>query len=508
MKAFSFRRPRLVVVGNGMTGVRTLEEILERLPGGFDITVFGAEPHGNYNRIMLSPVLAGEKRFEDIVTHGRGWYASRGIELIAGEAVTAIDRAGRVVTGEHGAQRSYDVLLLATGSDPVVLPVSGASLPGVIGFRDIADVETMLEACRRGGREVVIGGGLLGLEAAHGLARKGMEVSVVHLMPTLMERQLDPDSGGLLAADLQARGITVLTSANTQAILGEAHVRAVELASGQKLAANLVVMAVGIRPNIALAREAGLACGRGIQVDDAMRTSDPAIFAVGECVEHRGQVFGLVDPLWDMARVCADRITGAAESTYEPGITGTRLKVTGIEMFSAGELLGDEGTEEVTFRDLQRGIHKRLVLRGSRLIGAILYGDARDSAWYFDLIRNGIDISAIRDVLIFGRAIAGADDAGEAVDALPDSAVICACNGVSKGFILAAIAEHGLTTLEEVRARTEASASCGSCTCEVEALLAKATNDAYFSAPEVKPLCGSASHGRDIVPWRRACGAA
>jgi nitrite reductase [NAD(P)H] large subunit len=329
-----------------------------------------------------------------------------------------------------------------------------------------------------------------------------------HLMPTLMERQLDPVSGGLLAADLQARGITVLTSANTQAILGEAHVRAVQLASGQELAADLVVMAVGIRPNIAPAREAGLACGRGIQVDDAMRTSDPAIFAVGECVEHRGQVFGLVDPLWDMARICADRITGAAESTYEPGITGTRLKVTGIEMFSAGELLGDEGTEEVMFRDLARGIHKRLVLRGDRLIGAILYGDARDSPWYFDLIRNGSDISAIRDVLIFGPAIAGTDGAGEAVDALPDSAEICSCNGVSKDLILAAIAEHGLTTLEEVRARTKASASCGSCTCEVEALLAKATDGAHFSAPEVKPLCGCTSHGYDVVPWRRACSAA
>lgn len=498
MNAISLRRPRLVLVGNGMAGVRTLEEILERAPRGFDITVFGAEPHGNYNRIMLSPVLAGETRFEDIVTHGRDWYESRGIELIAGEAVVAVDRERRIVTGERGTQLPYDVLLLATGSNPVVLPLPGASLPGVIGFRGIADVETMLEACRRGGRAVVIGGGLLGLEAAHGLARNGMAVSVVHLMPTLMERQLDSVSSGLLIADLRARGITVLTGTQTLAILDGERVRAVALADGRELPADLVVMAVGIRPNIALAREAGLVCGRGIRVDDAMRTSDPAIFAVGECVEHRGQVFGLVAPLWEMAKICADRITGVAESTYEPGIAGARLKVTGIEMFSAGAFLGDAETEEVTFRDAAHGVYKRLVLLGGRLIGAVLYGDARDSAWYFDLIRSGADISAIRDVLIFGPAVAAAGGAGEAVDAvdaLPDSTEICGCNGVSKGAIRAAIAEYGLTTLEEVRTRTTASASCGGCTCEVEALLAKAAGGAYSAASDIRPICGGLAGG-------------
>ena len=498
MNMLSAPRRRLVLVGNGMAGIRTLEEIIARAPGEFAITVFGAEPHGNYNRIMLSPVLAGEKTFEEIVTHDRGWYAANGIELIAGEAAAAIDREARMVQGEHGTMRPYDVLLLATGSNPVMLPLPGAQLPGVIGFRDIGDVGTMQEACARGGSAVVIGGGLLGLEVANGLRRGGMDVTVLHLMPTLMERQLDPISAELLADDLRARGIAVLTEANTKAIHGKDRVRAVELADGRMLAADLVVMAVGIRPDAALAKAAGLACGRGVRVDDGMRTSDPHVYAVGECIEHRGQVFGLVAPLWDMAKICADRIADVADSAYEPGVTGTRLKVTGIDMFSAGDFLGDEGTEEVAFRDVARGVHKRLVLRGDRLIGAVLYGEARDGGWYFDLIRNATDVAAMRDALVFGPALAGAD-AASGVEALPDDAEICGCNGVPKGKILAAIAEHGLTTLDAVRTRTKASSSCGSCACNVEALLAMAAGDAYDAAPKVKPVCKCTTHGHDAV---------
>ncbi len=501
MNMLSAPRRRLVLVGNGMAGVRAIEEIVARAPHGFDITVFGAEPHGNYNRIMLSPVLAGEKTFADIVTHDRGWYAANGIELVAGEAVVAIDREARVVTGEHGTMRPYDVLLLATGSNPVMLPLPGAGKRGVIAFRDIGDVETMLAACAAGGSAVVIGGGLLGLEAANGLKRGGMDVTVLHIMPTLMERQLDPISAGLLADDLRARGLTVLTEANTRAIHGAERVEAVELADGRMLAADLVVMAVGIRPNTALAKAAGLACGRGVQVDDAMRTSDPHIFAVGECIEHRGQVFGLVAPLWDMAKVCADTVTGAADAAYQPGVSGTRLKVTGIDMFSAGDFLGDASTEEIVFRDVARGVHKRLVLREDRLVGAVLYGEARDGGWYFDLIRNATDVAPMRDVLVFGPALVGAD-ASSGVEALDDGAEICGCNGVSKGRILAAIAEHGLTTLDGVRARTKASSSCGSCSCTVEALLKLAAGDAYDAAPAVSPVCKCTTHGHDAV--RRA----
>ena len=492
-------RPRLVLIGNGMAGVRTLEEILARAPGKFAITVFGAEPHGNYNRIMLSPVLAGEKSFADIVTHDRAWYDENGIELIGGEAVVGIDRVARTVTGERGTRRAYDILLLATGSVPFVLPVPGVSLPGVVCFRDIADVEAMQAASRSGGNAVVIGGGLLGLEAAYGLRRCGMDVTVLHLLPTLMERQLDPESANLLAADLRRREIEVLTEASTKAILGEDRVRGVALADGRDLPADLVVQAVGIRPNAALAKSAGLACGRGIRVDDTMRTSDPAIFAVGECVEHRGQVFGLVAPIWDMAKVCADNVAETADSAYVPSASATRLKVTGIEMFSAGDFLGDAATEEIVFRDPARGVHKRLVVRENKLVGAVLYGDAADGAWYFDLIRDGADISAMRDLLVFGPAVAGAPAPGAAIAALPDTAEICGCNGVAKGTILAAITGHKLTTLDEVRARTKASASCGGCASQVEALLALTNGDAGPAKPAIRPVCKCTSHGHDAV---------
>jgi nitrite reductase (NADH) large subunit len=413
-------RRQLILVGNGMAGMRAVEEILGRAPHAFSITVFGAEPHGNYNRIMLSPVLAGEKTFPDIVTHDRGWYEQNGIELIAGETVTAIDRDNRTVTGASGTVRPYDVLILATGSNPVIIPFPGHDLPGVISFRDIADVGTMLRASRDHRHAVVIGGGLLGLEAANGLVRNGMDTTVLHLLPALMERQLDPVSAGLLKRDLSRRGMTVLTEANTKAIHGNERVETVELTGGRMLKADLVVMAVGIRPNTGLAKSSGLAVGRGVQVDDGMRTSDPAIYAVGECVEHRGAVFGLVAPLFDMAKILADRVTGVADSDYNPSVTGTRLKVTGIDMFSAGDFTGDDTTDDIVFRDPARGVHKHLVVRGDRLIGAVLYGDARDSGWYFNHIRNGTDISDIRDELVFGP---GVDD-GRGVEGLSRSLAV------------------------------------------------------------------------------------
>ncbi len=498
MNMIAPRRSRLVLVGNGMAGVRALEEILNRAPHDFSITVVGAEPHGNYNRIMLSPVLAGEKTFEAITTHPRSWYEENAIELIAGEPVVGIDREARTVTGELGTTRPYDVLLLATGSNPVIIPLPGHGLTGVIGFRDIADVETMVAASKSGTHAVVIGGGLLGLEAANGLARNGMDTTVLHIMPTLMERQLDPVSAGLLKADLGNRGIKVITEANTKAILGEERVEGVTLADGTHLPADIVVMAAGIRPNIALAKQAGLDCGRGIQVDDGMLTSDPAIYAVGECVEHRGALFGLVAPLYEMAKIVADRVTGTADSDYVPAVTGTRLKVTGIDMFSAGDFTGDENTDDIVFRDDARGVHKKLVICDDRLIGAVLYGEAGDSAWYFDHIRNGTDISALRDTLVFGPS-AGNGGAAPGVEALPDTAEICGCNGVSKGTILTAIGKHKLTTVDQVRSRTKASASCGSCTCQVESLLALALGGNYDATPKVRAVCKCTPAGHDAV---------
>jgi nitrite reductase (NADH) large subunit len=486
-------RERLVLVGNGMAGMRTVEEILARAPGRFAITVFGAEPHVNYNRIMLSPLLAGEKSFDEIVINDRAWYDANGIELIAGERVTEIDRDQGLVVGEHGTARHYDVLVLATGSEPIVIPVPGARLPGVVTFRDVADVEAMLQAAKTCRQAVVIGGGLLGLEAANGLKANGMEVTVLHLMPTLMERQLDASASYLLAADLERRGIRILTEANTAAILGEERVVGVRLDDGTELPADLVVMAVGIRPDTALARSAELACGRGVVVDDAMRTSDQRIYAVGECVEHRGRTYGLVAPLWEMAKVCADRIAGTApESEYAGSVLSTRLKVTGIDMFSAGEFGGGEGTEDIVFRDAARGVYKRLVLRDGRLCGAVLYGEAQDGGWYFNLLRQATDVAPLRDGLIFGPAFAGGGGAAnpnEAVAALPDSAEICGCNGISKGKIVCAIAEKGLDTVDGVRAHTKASASCGSCTGLVERLLAISLGDGFVAQAPVKPMC-------------------
>lgn len=493
-------RERLVVIGNGMAGMRTLEEVLKRDPAKFQVTVFGAEPHVNYNRILLSPVLAGEKRFEDIIINDRAWYHDNGVELIAGEAVVSIDREARTVTGALGTVRAYDRLLVATGSLPFILPVPGKDLPGVIAFRDIGDVETMLEAARTRRRAVVIGGGLLGLEAANGLKANGMDVTVIHLPGTLMERQLDASAAYLLEKDLVRRGLTVVTGANTKEITGTDRVEALRLEDGRELPADLVVMAVGIRPNGQLAREAGLAVGRGIHVDDTMCTSDPAVYAIGECVEHRGQCYGLVAPIWDMAKVCADHLTGTGASLYEGTVSATKLKVTGIDMFSAGDFSGGADCEEIVFRDAARGIYKRLVLKEDRIAGAVLYGDARDSSWYFDLLRKGTELGPLRDTVIFGEAFAYADQPNptNAVAALPDEAEICGCNGVCKGTILSAIAEKDLSSLDEVRAHTKASASCGSCTGLVEQLLALSLGDEYQAAVS-KPMCKCTDHTHDDV---------
>jgi len=496
-------RKKLVVVGNGMAGMRTVEEILHRAPGMFDITVFGAEPQPNYDRIMLSPLLAGDKSFSQIVLNSLDWYAEHKIELIAGEQVVDIDRARRVVTGESGTIRPYDILLLATGSNPILLPLPGAQRPGVMCFRTVADVETMLAMAAPGKSAVVIGGGLLGLEAAHGLNLRGMEVSVVHLMPTLMERQLDASAAHLLERSLTQRGMSIFTGANTESLDGEGvqgPVQSVKLKDGRQIKADLVVMAVGIRPNTNLAKAADLACDRGILVDDAMRTSDPAVFAIGECVEHNKQCYGLVAPIWDMAKVCADHITATAQTSFVPVATGTRLKVSGIEMFSAGVFMGDETTDDIVLRDAARGVYKRLVLREDKLVGVVCFGDTRDAGWYFQLLKDEEHLGDLRETMIYGP-VAASSDPLESLAHLPDTAEICGCNGMKKGAICAAIAEHGLKSVDDVRARTKASASCGSCTGLVEGLL-KISLGTGYSAEAVKPMCKCTCHGHDEVRRR------
>lgn len=401
------RRPSLVVVGNGMAGMRTVEELLNLAPDLYDITVFGAEPHGNYNRILLSPVLAGEKTVDDIMLHTRDWYAQHGITLHAGDPVVRIDRQARTVQARSGITVGYDRLLLATGSTPFIVPVPGHQLPGVIGFRDISDVDAMLRAARTHRHAVIIGGGLLGLEAANGLQRQGMDVTVVHASGSLMNQQLDQPASLLLKTALEARGLRFLMHAQTAEITGTDRVQGVRFADGSVIPADLVVMTAGVRPNIALAQAAGLYCERAIVVDDCLQSYDPRVYAVGECVQHRRATFGLVAPIWEQARVCGAHLAGAGHRRYVQQASATKLKVTGIDLYSAGDILGGEGSEDLVLRDPRRGVYKRLVVQGSRLVGAVLYGEVQDGPWYFDLIQQRRDIGALRSHLLFGQALCG-----------------------------------------------------------------------------------------------------
>ncbi|WP_374300623.1 nitrite reductase large subunit NirB [Ferrovibrio sp.] len=492
-------KERLVIIGNGMAPGRMLEKLFEAAPGRYAVTIFNAEPRVNYDRIMLSPVLSGEKTYEQIVIHGDGWYINHGITLHKGTRVTAIDRAAKTITTDNGLTEAYDKLVIATGSVPFIIPVPGHNLPGVLSYRDLDDVDAMILAARSRGNAVVIGGGLLGLEAAAGLAEQGMQVTVVHLMPTLMERQLDPAAGYLLKKAIEERGIRVLTGSNTKAITGNGRVEAVELEDGTRITADLVVMAVGIRPNAQLGKDAGLTVNRGIVVDDQMRSSDPDIFALGECVEHRGATYGLVAPLYEMAGVLARTLVDEP-AAYNGSVTATKLKVTGINLFSAGDFAEAKDREEIVLRDAARGVYKRLVLKDNRIIGTVLYGDVEDGAWFFQLLRDGTDIAEMRETLIFGQGYAGGSplDPMAAVAALPDEAEICGCNGVCKGKITGAITANGLTTLEEVRAVTKASASCGSCTGLVEKLIGLTLGDSY--APKAsKAACGCTDLGHDDI---------
>ncbi len=465
-----------------------MEHLIEANNELYDITLFGAEPRGNYNRIMLSPVLSGEKTYEEIVTHDADWYAANGVECRFGEMVTGIDRMRKVVLSERG-ETPYDKLLIATGSQPFIIPVSGRDLDGVMAYRDLGDVHRMLEhADKPGARAVVIGGGVLGLEAAAGLKAQGMAVTVIHLMRHLMERQLDQSASYLLQRELETRGIEVICQANTKEIRGDGQVEAVLLDDGRIIEADLVVMAVGIRHNFGLAQTAGLKYNRGLLVNDEMKTDDPEVFAIGECVEHRGTCYGLVAPLYDMAKVAAANLLGHHQ-TFEGVETSTKLKVTRVDLYSAGDFAEGDGREEIVYRDATRGIYKRLVIEDNRIIGVVMYGDTTDGAWFFQKLKDREDIFEIRDTLIFGPAYAGgaALDPMAAVAALPDEAEICGCNGVCKGQIIAAI-QAGATTLEAVKAKTKASTSCGTCTGLTEQVVALTLGD-EFVLPEAQGMC-------------------
>ncbi|MGB8812669.1 MAG: nitrite reductase large subunit NirB [Paracoccaceae bacterium] len=490
-------KQKLVVIGAGMASGRVLEHLTDLAPDAFDITLFNAEARGNYNRIMLSPVLSGEKAYADIITHDADWYAARGIKTVLGQAVTRIDRSAKTVTCA-GVQTPFDQLIIATGSAPFIIPVQGKELPGVVTYRDLEDTNAMIAAAKPGAKAVVIGGGLLGLEAAAGMQLRGMEVVVIHIMGHLMERQLDPAAGYLLQKSLEARGMKIHCKGATKAILGTDRVEAVLLEDGTVYDADIVCMAVGIRPEVRLANDAHLDVGRGITVNDAMQTSDPAIWAVGECVEHNKQLFGLVAPLYDQAKVLAQALLGQ-DSAFRPVQTATKLKVTGCDLFSAGDFADGPGREDIVFRDPARGVYKRLVIEGDRLVGAVMYGDTADGNWFFGLIKDGTDITPMRDTLIFGPAYQGGaqSDPMAAVAALPLSAEICGCNGVCKGKIVDAIL-GGANTLDLVRATTKASSSCGTCTGLVEQVMAVTLGDS-FTANANPAMCKCTDHTHEDV---------
>jgi nitrite reductase (NADH) large subunit len=488
-------KKKLVMVGNGMAGVRTLEELLKIAPDHYEITVFGAEPHPNYNRILLSPVLAGEMTIQDIILNDHQWYADNGIRLHLGKTVNRIDRIKRRVIADDGTEESYDRLLLATGSNPFMLPIPGNDLPGVISYRDIADTDAMIDAAKRYQHAVVIGGGLLGLEAANGLKLRGMDVTVVHLADWLLERQLDETAGRMLQKSLEERGLKFLLGKQTEALIaGESgRVAAIRLKDGLQIAADVVVMAVGIRPNITLAESAGIYCNRGIVVNDTMQTYDPKVYAVGECVAHRGIAYGLVAPLFEQGKVAANHLGNYGISRYTGSVTSTKLKVTGIDLFSAGDFFGGKDSEEIILNDAAGGVYKKLVIQDNKLVGGVLYGDTADGPWYYQLLRDGQDIHEIRDHLLFGQSHVG--DVGHQghskAAAMADSAEVCGCNGISKGTIVKAIKENGLFTLDDIKKHTKAASSCGSCAGLCEQILSATIGGAYTpAASNRKPVCG------------------
>ncbi len=474
---------RLVVVGNGMAGVACVEQILRHAPR-FEITIFGDETHVNYNRILLSSVLAGERTSDEIALNTLEWYRRNDIDLRLGIRIVDVNAPRKTVTGDDGRVTAYDTLLLATGSSPFMPPIDGLNLDGVFTFRTLDDTRHLLDRAAPGVKAIVIGGGLLGLEAARGLQVKGCDVTVVHLMSTLMERQLDPDGGNYLAGKLEDLGINVLLGRSTVAIVGEGHVEGVALEDGTVLDADLVVVAAGIKPNVDLAYKAGVTVNRGIVVNDWMETSDPDIFAVGECVEHRGVCYGLVAPLLDQGKVLAATITGNKGPAYAGTVQAAKLKIMGVDVFSAGDW-SEQHADPVRYEDRALGVYKKLTLRGGRLVGAILVGDTSDSHRYMEWLRTGTDLAEKRSRLFFPPP---GMDAGADVAEMADSATVCGCVGVTKGAIIEAVHQRGVNTLAQLKETTRASTGCGSCTALCETLLKAVAPD--FEEDAKKVLCG------------------
>ncbi|MGN7759853.1 nitrite reductase large subunit NirB [Paenibacillus sp. 22594] len=491
-------RKKLVLVGNGMAGVRAIEHLLKLSPEAYEITIFGSEPHPNYNRIMLSSVLAGGTSMEEIVINDLEWYHSHGIRLYMGHTITKIDTVQRKVISDQGVVLPYDELILATGSNPFMLPLPGADKEGVIAFRDIKDCQIMQDTSQTYRKAVVIGGGLLGLEAARGLLHLGMEVSVVHIHPYIMERQLDEPASIMLRKELEEQGMKFLLSKQSEAILGKKRVKSLLFADGEVAEADLIVMAVGIKPNVELAQKSGVEINRGIIVNDFMETNIPGIYAVGECAEHRGIAYGLVAPLYEQGAVLAKRLAQVATEGYSGSVTSTKLKVSGVDVFSAGQFIERPGTRALRYQDEIDGVYKKLVIEDDKLVGAVLFGDTGDGAQLFSMIKNGENIKGKEKELLLGiSSDALASPKGNRLEGMADDEIICGCNGVSKGAIAEAIQSGGCTSVGQIKACTKASASCGGCKPLVEGLLQLYAGDNVVTVKE--GICGCTTLGRDEI---------
>lgn len=490
-------KKKLVMVGNGMAGVRTIEELLKLSREAYEITIFGNEPHPNYNRIMLSTVLQGDKSIEDIIMNDWEWYKNNGIKLYVGEEIVKIDKDKKQVISSAGRVAEYDELIIATGSSSFILPVPGADKKGVVGFRDIHDCEMMIKDSYEYKKAVVIGGGLLGLEAARGLLNLGMEVDVVHLMPYLMERQLDATASEMLRKELETQGMNFLLEKQTAEILGDERVTGLRFADGSEVAADLVVMAVGIRPNVQLAKDSGIYVNRGIVVNDYMETDIPNIYAVGECAEHREIVYGLVAPLYEQGKVLAANLAGVETAPYEGTICGTQLKVSGCDLFTAGEIGDDPGTKSIKVHNEFDGVYKKIVIRDNRIAGIVLYGDTKDSNRLFRMLTKKEDVSGMTSVSILEAGGCGGDTSD--VAAMADDELVCGCNGVSKGTIVEAIRTNELTTVDEVGACTNAGRSCGRCKSLISDILANTIGDQYDTSSKKAAICGCTTMSRDEV---------
>ncbi|WP_018751552.1 nitrite reductase large subunit NirB [Paenibacillus sanguinis] len=491
-------KEKLIVIGNGMAGMSAVEQIL-KLTSKFDITVFGSEPYPNYNRIMLSYVLEGSKTMDDIVLNDLNWYKDNDITLHLGTIVERIDAEAKEVVAENGQRVPYDKVLIATGSNSFILPIPGSDKEGVVGFRDIADCEQMLDAAKTYKKAAVIGGGLLGLEAAKGLVQLGMDVTVVHLMDDLMERQLDPQASSMLKAELERQGIKFKMGAQTSELLGDVRVTGLRFADGTELAAEFVVMAVGIKPNVAVAQASGLAVNRGIVVDDFMQTSLEGVYSVGECTEHRGICYGLVAPLFEQGMVMAKHISGVETAPYVGSVVSTKLKISGVDVFSTGEFLDGPEHTVIVSKDEWKRTYKKILLKDGKLVGAVLFGDISDSAELQKLIKQQAEMTEELYGSLMGTGCCGeGGKKGASVEAMADDEIVCGCNGVTKGTIVEVITTQGLTTVDEIKACTGATRSCGGCKPVVEQILQYVLGDGFTQTAK-QGICGCTTLSRDEI---------